>query len=92
MIKNDMNAYEAFAFRLKNEYTIKRLVQATVISTAVFVAVMILLSPILIPLAILELAYKGVKAIWFWFFPKPQPEVDETFEKVRAQFRKARRK
>jgi hypothetical protein len=92
MIKNDMTPTEAFAFRLANEYAIKRLVHATVISTAVFVAVMIFLSPILIPLTILELLYKGVKAIWFWFFPKPQPEVDETFEKVRAQFRKARRK
>lgn len=87
-----MTAYEAFAFRLKNEYAIKRLVHATVISTALFVAVMILLSPILLPLCLLELAYKGVKATWFWFFPKPQPEVDPMIAKVRAQFRKARRK
>jgi hypothetical protein len=77
MIKNAMTTHER---------------ETLVVATSLTTAAVLVLCPILIPLMILEVAFKSVKAIWFWFFPKPEPKVDETFEKVRAQFRKARRK
>jgi hypothetical protein len=91
-MKDTMTPTEAFAFRLRHRSTINALASACITTIVVTALLAVVLSPILIPLCLLELLVKGVKAIWFWFFPKPQPEVDETFEKVRAQFRKARRK
>jgi hypothetical protein len=37
-----------------------------------------------------HIVFKGVRNTWNWFFPTP--EVDPTLAKVRAQFKKARRK
>jgi hypothetical protein len=92
MMKNSMTPTEAFAFRLRHQSTINAMANAAITTIVVTALLAVVLSPILIPLCLLELLVKGVKATWFWFFPKPQPEVDETFAKVRAQFRKARRK
>jgi hypothetical protein len=87
-MKDTMTPTEAFIFRLKHESEIKAITSAMIISTALLVLVMLVLSPILIPLWILEKSINGVRNVWAWFFPKP--EVDETLMKVRVQFQKAR--
>ncbi len=92
MIKNEMTPTEAFAFRLRHQSTINGVANAAVTTIVVTVLLTLVLSPILLPLWLLEQAFKGVKAVWTWFFPEPEPEVDPMIEKVRAQFRKARRK
>lgn len=89
-MKNSMTPTEAFAFRLRHQSTINALASACITTIVVTALLAVVLSPILIPLCLLELLVKGVKAIWFWFFPKPQPEVDPILEKVRAQFKRAR--
>jgi hypothetical protein len=87
-MKDTMTPYEAFAFRIKHESTINALAGAAITTIVVTVLLTLILSPILLPLFLLELVVKGVRKTWNWFFP--EPEQDETFAKVRAQFKKAR--
>jgi len=87
-MKDTMTPTEAFAFRLRHQSTINALASACITTIVVTALLTVVLSPILIPLCLLELLVKGVRNTWNWFYP--EPEQDETFAKVRAQFKKAR--
>jgi hypothetical protein len=76
-----MTPYELRAMRLVNESKIKALTTAVIVSIAVTTVVLLILSPILLPLWILEKAFLAIKSL---FTPKKT--------EVRNQFKNARRK
>lgn len=61
MMKNTMTPTEAFAFRLRHEEEIKAVTAAVITATAVITITLIILSPILLPLWLVEKVVKAVR-------------------------------
>lgn len=67
-----MTPHQQYAYYIANESKIKAVTAALITSIAMTTIVMLILSPVLIPLWIMEKTYKGIKATWNWLFPEPQ--------------------
>ena len=61
MMKNTMTPTEAFAFRIRHEHELKAVAGAVITTAVLTTLVLLVLSPILLPLWLVEKAVKAVR-------------------------------